>query len=170
MEQAHNSRYSIYPGATKIYHDLNKHYWWCRMKRDIVEYVSHFFNYQKGVMMFGKKGKLNPRFIGLFEVLWHIGEVSYGLSIPLDLSGIHMVFHVLVFLVLKKYHGDVSYVIKWVSVQLDQNFTFKEQLMAFWDRQVRKLRSMDTIYVKVQLRHRPVEEATWEIEHDMQSK
>ena len=37
--EAHSSRYSIHPGATKIYRDLKQHFWWSRMKRDIVDFV-----------------------------------------------------------------------------------------------------------------------------------
>lgn len=39
LEKAHCVRYSIYPGTTKMYDDLSKHYWWCSMKRDILEFV-----------------------------------------------------------------------------------------------------------------------------------
>ncbi|XP_070041025.1 uncharacterized protein [Nicotiana tomentosiformis] len=39
LEEAHNSQYSIHPGATKMYRDLRQHYWWRRMKEDIVEYI-----------------------------------------------------------------------------------------------------------------------------------
>ncbi|GJZ20894.1 putative reverse transcriptase domain-containing protein [Tanacetum coccineum] len=40
MDEAHTSRYSIHPGADKMYHDLRDLYWWPGMKRDIDEYVS----------------------------------------------------------------------------------------------------------------------------------
>ena len=48
----------------------------------------------KGVMKFGKKGKLAPRFIGLFEVRSRVGEVAYRLVLPPELSRIHPIFHV----------------------------------------------------------------------------
>ena len=48
----------------------------------------------KGVMRFGKRGKLSPRYIGPFEVLKCVGEVAYELALPLGLSGVHPVFHV----------------------------------------------------------------------------
>ncbi|WMV13908.1 hypothetical protein MTR67_007293 [Solanum verrucosum] len=47
MEKAHSSRYSIHPGVTKIYCDLKQHYWWCRMKRDIVDFVSRCLKCQQ---------------------------------------------------------------------------------------------------------------------------
>ncbi|XP_070026537.1 uncharacterized protein [Nicotiana sylvestris] len=40
LEEVHGSRYSIHPGAMKMYRDLRQHYWWRRMNKDIVEYVA----------------------------------------------------------------------------------------------------------------------------------
>ena len=42
LAEAHNSRYSIHPGATKMYNDLREVYWWNGMKRDIADFVSKF--------------------------------------------------------------------------------------------------------------------------------
>jgi len=47
LQEAHSSRYSIHPGAAKMYQDLRQHYWWRRMKKDIVEYVALCLNYQQ---------------------------------------------------------------------------------------------------------------------------
>lgn len=40
LTEAHSSRYSLHPGATKMYRDLKTHFWWSRMKRDIVDFVA----------------------------------------------------------------------------------------------------------------------------------
>ncbi|XP_070046546.1 uncharacterized protein [Nicotiana tomentosiformis] len=40
LEEAYSSRYSIHPGAAKMYHDLKQHYWWRMMKKDIIELVA----------------------------------------------------------------------------------------------------------------------------------
>ncbi|XP_059292580.1 uncharacterized protein LOC132046051 [Lycium ferocissimum] len=121
----------------------------------------------KGVMRFGKRDKLSPRYIGPFEIRRRIGEVAYELALPPGLSGVHPVFHVSM---LKKYHSDGSYIIHWDSVLLDENLSYEEEPIAILDRQVRKLRTKEIASVKVQWKDRPVEEATWETEADMRSR
>ena len=49
---------------------------------------------KSGVVRFGKRGKLSPRFIGPFEVLERVGAVAHRLELPSSLSGVHEVFHV----------------------------------------------------------------------------
>ncbi|XP_060183250.1 uncharacterized protein LOC132613230 [Lycium barbarum] len=71
----------------------------------------------KGMMRFGRKGKLALRFIGQFGIIRFIGELAYEWALPPGLLGIHPVFHISM---LKKYHSDGSYVIRWDSVILDQ--------------------------------------------------
>ena len=62
----------------------------------------------KGVMYFGKKGKLAPRYIGPFFIIKCIGEVAYQLELPESMHGMHLVFHVSM---LQKYVPDASNVI-----------------------------------------------------------
>nr|GEY28080.1 putative reverse transcriptase domain-containing protein [Tanacetum cinerariifolium] len=57
----------------------------------------------KRVVRFGKKGKLNPRYVGPFKVLERIGDVAYKLDLPEELSRVHNTFHVSN---LKKCHAD----------------------------------------------------------------
>uniref|UniRef100_M0ZQN9 'chromo' domain containing protein n=1 Tax=Solanum tuberosum TaxID=4113 RepID=M0ZQN9_SOLTU len=72
----------------------------------------------KGVMRFCKKGKLSPKYIGPFEILDCVGPVVCRFSLAPNLSGVHPVFHVSM---LKRYHGDGDYIIKWDSVLLDKD-------------------------------------------------
>ncbi|WMV25978.1 hypothetical protein MTR67_019363 [Solanum verrucosum] len=113
----------------------------------------------KGVMRFGKKGKLSPRYIRPFEILDCVGPVDYRLALSPNLSGVHPVFHVSM---LKKYHGDGDYIIKWDSVLLDKDLQYEEEPIAILDRDVWKLRTNDIKSVKVQWKHHLIEEATWE--------
>ena len=76
----------------------------------------------KGVMRFGKRGQLSPRYIGPFEVIKHVGEVAYELALPPGLSEVYPVFHVSM---LKKYHSDGNYIIRWDSVLLDENLSYE---------------------------------------------
>ncbi|XP_062012364.1 uncharacterized protein LOC133728928 [Rosa rugosa] len=48
----------------------------------------------EGVVRFGKKGKLSPRFVGPFEILERVGDLAYRLALPPSMSGVHNVFHV----------------------------------------------------------------------------
>lgn len=121
----------------------------------------------KGVMRFGKKGKLSPRYIGPFEILEKVGAVAYRLALPPDLSNIHPVFHVSM---LRKYNPDPSHVIRYETIQLQDDLTYEEQPVAILDRQVKKLRSKDVASVKVLWRNHTSEEVTWEAEDEMRTK
>ena len=73
--------------------------------------------------------------------------MAYELALPPVLSGEHPVFHVSM---LKRYHGDGNYIIRWDSVLLDENLSYEEEPAATLDREVRKWRSRETASVKVQ--------------------
>nr|GFB51183.1 putative reverse transcriptase domain-containing protein [Tanacetum cinerariifolium] len=62
----------------------------------------------KGVVRFGKRGKLNPRYVRPFKVLERIGDVAYKLDLPEELSRVHNTFHVSN---LKKCHADEPLVV-----------------------------------------------------------
>ena len=59
----------------------------------------------RGMMRFGKKGKLSPRFVGPFEVLGRVQKVAYKLALPLELASVHNVSHVSI---LRKYVPDLN--------------------------------------------------------------
>ncbi|XP_070045428.1 uncharacterized protein [Nicotiana tomentosiformis] len=132
----------------------------------VIERVMLRVSPMKGVMRFGKKGKLSPRYIGPFEILERVGEVAYKLAFPPSLSVVHQVFHVSM---LQKYYGDLSHVLDFSSVQLDKDLTYVKEPMAILNRQVWKLRSKSIASMMVQWRGHPVEEVTWEIGNDMRS-
>ncbi|WMV18791.1 hypothetical protein MTR67_012176 [Solanum verrucosum] len=113
------------------------------------------------------RGKLSPRYIGSFEILRTVGEVAYELALPPAFSAIHPVFHVSM---LRRYVPDESHVLQYDAVELDDRLTFVEEPVAILARDVRRLHSRAIPIVKVRWRHRPVEEATWETEHEMRGK
>ena len=63
---------------------------------------------KRGVVRFGKRGKLAPRYIGPCEILERVGTVAYRLALPLSLSGVHEVFHVSMLL---KYTPDPTHAV-----------------------------------------------------------
>ena len=90
----------------------------------------------RGVVRFGKRSKLNPRFIGPFEVVQRIGECAYRLALPPSLSGVHDVFHVSL---LRKYIIDPSHVLDYTGLQLDDRLTLEEYPVRLLDREERVL-------------------------------
>ncbi|GJW55018.1 putative reverse transcriptase domain-containing protein [Tanacetum coccineum] len=265
MDEAHTSRYSVHPGADKMYYDLRDLYWWPGMKRDIAEYVSrcltcskikaehqkpsgflqqpeipewkwekitmdfvtklpksssghdtiwvvvdrltksaHFLpiredykteklakiytneivarhgettkkivqikerlktarslqkNYAdkrrkplefkvgdrvllkvslwKGVIRFGKKGKLAPRYVGPFEIVECVGPVAYRLKLPQELSCIHDTFHVSN---LKKCLAESDIQVPLEEIEIDKNLRFIEEPIEVVVRDVKKLK------------------------------
>ncbi|KAL5574128.1 hypothetical protein UlMin_023725 [Ulmus minor] len=99
----------------------------------------------KGVMRFGRKGKLSPRFIGPFEILKRVGKVAYQLALPPSLSAVHNVFHVSM---LKKYISDPSHVLQEAPVEIDEKLSYEERPMQILDQKAKELRNKTIALVK----------------------
>ncbi|KAL0539811.1 hypothetical protein IC582_024032 [Cucumis melo] len=121
----------------------------------------------KGVLKFEKKGKLSPRFVGPFEILKRIGPVAYRLALPPSFSAVHDVFHVSM---LRKYVADLTPVVDFQPLQINENLSYEEQPVEILAREVKRLRNQGIALVKVLWRNHGVEEATWEREEDMRTK
>ncbi|KAD5803083.1 hypothetical protein E3N88_14443 [Mikania micrantha] len=121
----------------------------------------------KGVVRFGKKGKLAPRYVGPFEIIERIGPVAYRLRLPDELSGVHDVFHVSN---LKKCLADESLVIPIEEIQIDDQLHFIEKPLEIMDRKVKQLRRSRIPIVKVRWNSRRGPEFTWEREDHMKLK
>ena len=85
---------------------------------------------KRGVVKFGKRGKLSPRYIGPFEVLKRVGTVAYRLALPPNLLSVHEVFHVSM---LRKYTPDPSHVMDWGGITVDIDGTFEEGPVRIFD-------------------------------------
>ncbi|GKE97973.1 hypothetical protein Tco_0021324 [Tanacetum coccineum] len=78
----------------------------------------------KGVVHFGKRGKLSPRYIGTFKILARVGLVAYTLELPEELKGIHSTFHVSN---LKKCLAKGDVVVLMDEIQLDDKLHMIEE-------------------------------------------
>ena len=119
---------------------------------------------KRGVVKFGKRGKLSPRYIRPFEILERVGTVAYRLALPPSLSSIHEVFHVSM---LRKYTPNPTHVVDWGELVIDADRTFEEGHVRILDSQDQVLQQNTLRLVKVLWQHRGVEEATWECEDTM---
>ncbi|GJU13237.1 putative reverse transcriptase domain-containing protein [Tanacetum coccineum] len=92
---------------------------------------------RKGVIRFGKRGKLNPWYIGPFKILKRVGPVAYTLELPEELSSVHSTFHVSN---LKKCLSDESLIIPIIELWLDDKLNFVEEPIEIMDHEVKQLR------------------------------
>ncbi|XP_009778406.2 uncharacterized protein [Nicotiana sylvestris] len=121
----------------------------------------------KGIMRFGKKGKLSPRYVGPYKIIWRIGRVECKLDLPSELEVVHPMFHVSI---LRKCIGDPSRITPMKDIHIAEDLSYSEVPVAILDRQVRKLRTKEVASVKVLWRNNNIEEMTWEAEEEMRKK
>ena len=121
---------------------------------------------KRGVVRFGKRGKLSPRFIRPFEILEMVGTVAYRLALPPSMLGVHEVFHVSM---LRRYTPDPAHVVDWGEIEVDIDETFKEGPVCIMDSQDQVLRRKTMRLVRVLWRHRGGVESTWEHEDTMRA-
>ena len=87
---------------------------------------------KRGLVRFGKRGKLSPKYVGPFEILERMGTIVYQLALPPSLSGVHEVFHVSM---LRKYTPDLTHVVDWGELIVYANETFEEGPVRILDSQ-----------------------------------
>ncbi|GKB59920.1 putative reverse transcriptase domain-containing protein [Tanacetum coccineum] len=286
MDEAHKLKYSVHPGADKMYYDLRDRYWWREMKKDIAEYdykmerlarvylneivarhgvsisiisnrdsrftlrfwqsmqealgtrldistayhpqtngqsertiqnledmlracVLDFgeswdvhlplveFSYNnsyhfsircapfkalygrkchlpiicakvgEGMVRFGKKGKLTPRFVGPFEIVEKVGLVAYRLDLPEKLNGVHDTFYVSN---LKKCLADLTLQVPLDEIRVDAKLNFVEEPVEILEREFKKLKRSRISIIKVPWNSKRGPEFTWEREDQMKLK
>ncbi|GJZ97208.1 putative reverse transcriptase domain-containing protein [Tanacetum coccineum] len=121
----------------------------------------------KGVVRFGKRGKLNPRYVGPFKVLEKVGEVAYKLELPEELSRVHNTFHVSN---LKKCYADEPLAVLLDGLHFDDKLQFVEEPVEIMDREVKRLKRSRIPLVKVRWNSKRGPEFTWEREDQFKKK
>ncbi|GKB12249.1 putative reverse transcriptase domain-containing protein [Tanacetum coccineum] len=121
----------------------------------------------KGVVRFGKKGKLAPRFVGPFKIIKKVGPVAYRLDLPEELNGVHDMFHVLN---LKKYLADPTLQVPLDEIRVDAKLNFVEEPVEILEREFKKLKRSRIAIVKVWWNSKRGPEFTWKREDQMKLK
>ncbi|KAI3786520.1 hypothetical protein L1987_40263 [Smallanthus sonchifolius] len=121
----------------------------------------------KGVIRFGKNGKLAPRYVGPFKILERIGKVAYKLELPPSLGNVHPTFHVSN---LKKCLADENLHIPLDDVRIDETMHFLEKPVEIMDREIKQLNRSRIPIVKVRWESKRGPEFTWERDDQMKLK
>ncbi|XP_070057158.1 uncharacterized protein [Nicotiana tomentosiformis] len=118
-----------YQSHQKSYSDVCR--WDLGFKED--DWVFLKVSPMKGVMRFGKKGQLSPRYVTPYKIIQRIGQVASRLELPPEMSLMHPVFHISM---LKKVVGDPSLIIPVDTIEVNEELTYEEIPVAVIDRQV----------------------------------
>ncbi|GKB86878.1 putative reverse transcriptase domain-containing protein, partial [Tanacetum coccineum] len=121
---------------------------------------------QKGVVHFGKKGKLAPRYVGPF-ILERIGLVAYRLRLPEELSSVHDTFHVSN---LKKSLADANLQVPLDEIKVDKTLCFVKEPVEIMEREIKKLKCRNIAHIKVRWNSKRGPKFTWEHKDQMRNK
>nr|GEW91373.1 putative reverse transcriptase domain-containing protein [Tanacetum cinerariifolium] len=122
---------------------------------------------KKGVVRFGKKGKLAPRFVGPFEIVEKVGPVAYRLDFLEELNGVHDTFYVSKH---KKCLANPTLQVSLDVIQLDAKLNFMEEPIEILEREFKKLKQSRITIVKVRWHSKRGPKFTWEHRDQMKLK
>nr|GEY31175.1 putative reverse transcriptase domain-containing protein [Tanacetum cinerariifolium] len=188
MHESHKSKYSIHSRSNKMYQEMKPLYMWLNIKADIDICSCYQKSYAdkrikplefkvgdmvllkestwKGVVRFGKHRKQSPCYIGPFKILARVGLVAYMLELPEELKGIQSTFHVSN---LKKCLVEDDVVVPIDEIQLDKLHMIEEPVEVV-DREVKRLKQIRILIVKVRWNSQRGPEFTWEREDQIMKK
>ncbi|KAK6153167.1 hypothetical protein DH2020_012806 [Rehmannia glutinosa] len=118
----------------------------CEIEYEVGEKVFLRVSPWKGILRFGKKGKLSPRYIGPYEILERVGPLAYRLALPPELSHIHNVFYVSM---LHRYRSDPSHVLRDEPIEIADNLSYIEEPVEIVGYKEKQLRNKVIPLVKV---------------------
>ncbi|GKE95874.1 hypothetical protein Tco_1580729 [Tanacetum coccineum] len=121
----------------------------------------------KGVVRFGKKGKLAPRYVGPFEILERISLVAYRLRLPEELNSVHDTFHVSN---LKKCLADANLHVPLDEIKVDKTLRFVKEPVEITDQDIKKLKRRKIALLKVRWNSKCGHDFTWEHKDQMRIK
>jgi hypothetical protein len=132
------------------------------LKFDVGDHVYLRVAPNKGVQRCGVKGKLAPRYIGLYEIIEEFGPMAYRVQLPSQLAAIHDVFRVSQ---LKKCVRVPAKIVEQKVIMVESDLSYVEQPIKILDQMKRSTRRAMIKMYKIQWNHHTEEEATWETEN-----
>nr|GEW76325.1 putative reverse transcriptase domain-containing protein [Tanacetum cinerariifolium] len=151
-------------------HDQQKSYTdlkWKPMEFEVGDRVMLKVSPWKGVVRFGKRGKLNPRYLGPFKVIAKVGTVAYRLELPQELSIVHHTFHVSN---LKKCYANDPLVMPLEGIHVDDRLELVEEPVEIMEREIKRLKRSQIPLVKVRWNSRRGPEFNWERKDSFRKK
>ncbi|XP_076932902.1 uncharacterized protein LOC143598618 [Bidens hawaiensis] len=118
----------------------------------------------KGIIHFRNRGKLSPRYIGLFKIIARVGEMAYKLDLPIELEGIHFTFHVSH---KRKCLADDTSHVPLMDIEVDERLNNIEEPVEIVDRKEKQLCHKVIPLVRVIRKHHKGSDTTWEVEDEM---
>ena len=127
----------------RVAQDRQRH--WADQHRRPLEFAvgDHVFlriSPTRGVIRFGVRGKLSPRYIGPFDILEQVGDVSYRLALPPSLREVHDIFHVSQ---LRWYIPDPSHILDHSELVVGTDLSYEERPVSILDQREKVLKNRD---------------------------